>query len=377
MTIPDTTIINLKAWLEHAQSWLHEDGSQEILQRPHHQLLDMMSKAMKENHANQVWDLMNEVERLALHMTDTREQGEVFIRCAKMAADLENLKDALRLFQAAESKYKSYPHQRAVALWMIGCIHWVSHQKVDGISSWQDAISLFKDRQLNVQVDATKAKWYLDKIPQLEDYLEQAINSNGLPPYDTTPASASTSAQKPTTNPGNNSEEKDTLRWMSCRISESIPAGGFGPTGFDATSTDVLEISEVRINSEPYSVHSVHRTSMHHNAVNIVSPSEYTTAHVTGTSMNAAQPVPIDDGDYILVHLQNNAGDNDIVVAGIFGQDNRATVKRIKRGNGKIKLIPESNDPSHYELDWEKEFNELDGEFRIVGVVEAVFKKKK
>jgi SOS-response transcriptional repressor LexA len=77
-----------------------------------------------------------------------------------------------------------------------------------------------------------------------------------------------------------------------------------------------------------------------------------------------------------LVHSQDDADDNEIVVAGIFGQDDRATVKRLKHRNGKYQLIPESNDPHHYELDWEKEFNKLDGEFKIVGVVEAVFKKK-
>lgn len=104
MAIPDLTITNLKTWLEQAQTWLREDGSPDSLQRPHRQLLEMMSQAREENRASRVWELINEMEKLTLRMTDIREQGEVFIRCAKMAADLENLRDALRLFQAAESK---------------------------------------------------------------------------------------------------------------------------------------------------------------------------------------------------------------------------------------------------------------------------------
>jgi hypothetical protein len=372
MTIPDPTIINLKTWLDQTQSWLYEDGSADALQRPHRQLLDLMSAARNDNRASQVWELISEMERLALHMTDTREQGEVFIRCAKMAADLENLKDALRLFQAAESKYKSYRHQRAVALWMVGCIHWFFRQKVEGISTWQAAISLFKERQLSVQIDFIKAKWYITKLPELETYLERAIASDELPTYNLDSAPTSESASVPLADP----EEHDLLRWVSCRISESVPAGGFGPTGFDPEPVGFLEITEVLIEDEPYLVHSIQRTSTRRNAVNIISPSDYMTIHVRGTSMNAARPVPIDDGDYILVHSQNRAEDNEIVVAGIFGRDDLATVKRMRHRNGKILLIPESNDPSHYELDWEKEFNELDGEFKIVGVVEAVFKKK-
>ena len=124
MVVSDPTITSLKTWLNHAQAWLHEDASQEALQPPHRQMLDMMSQAMEENHVSRVWILMNEIETLTLHMTNTRELGEVFIRCAKIASDLENLKDALRLLLAAESKYKAYPHQHAVALWMVGCIHW-------------------------------------------------------------------------------------------------------------------------------------------------------------------------------------------------------------------------------------------------------------
>lgn len=65
-----------------------------------------------------------------------------------------------------------------------------------------------------------------------------------------------------------------------------------------------------------------------------------------------------------------------LFVGAIFGQDERAKLKRLKGRNGKIRLIPESYDPSKYEPDWKKEFNELDDEFRIVGVVEAVFKKR-
>jgi hypothetical protein len=375
MAIPDTTIITLKTWLEQAQTWLREDGSSDALQPPHRQLLGMMSQAREENRASRVWDLINEMEKLALHMTDTREQGEVFVRCAKMAADLENLKDALRLLQAAESKYKAYPHQRAVTLWMIGCIHWLSRQKVEGISNWQDAISLFKERKLNVQVDSDKAKWYVAKLPEFEKYLETAITNEGLPPYNLDPIAASAPSQGTVSHPPDSLEE-DSLRWLSCRISESVPAGGFGPIGYDPEPLGFLEISEVLIENEPYLVHSIRRMSTRRNAVNISSQSQYITVHVNGTSMNAARPVPIDDGDYILVQSQNNADDNEIVVAGIFGQDKRATVKRMKCNNGKIRLIPESYDPSHYELDWEKEFNELDGQFQIIGVVEAVFKKK-
>ena len=375
MTTPENTIINLKIWLEQTQTWLRADGSPDPVQRPHRQLLEMMARARDENRASGVWEMIDEMEKLALRMNDIREQGEVFVRCAKVAGDLENLRDALRLFQAAESKYKSYPHQRAVALWMVGCIHWYSRQKVDAISTWQEAISLFKDRQLSVQVDANKARWYADKLPLLERSLEEAIRSSELPEYDmnSSPGANSSTETKPAAK--NSLDESDFLRWLFCRVSESIPAGGFGPIGYDPSPKGFLEISEVLIEGEPYLVRSIRQKSIQRNPVNIGN-SQYMTVHVTGTSMNAAKPVPINDGDYILVRSQDTAEDNEIVVAGIVGQDERATIKRLKRRNGKIRLVPETTDPKNAEIDWEKEFSDLDGSFTIFGVVIAVLKKK-
>ena len=370
MRTSNDKILKLKNWFDQNHLWLHTDGSPNTLQLHHKQLLDLMIVAKNENHSSRVWELIEELEKLTLRMTDIREQGEVFLGCAKMAADLENLKDALRLCQAAESKYKSYPHQHAVALWMIGCIHWNTHQIVDAISAWQEAISLFKDRKLSVQVDAVKAKWYIDIVPRLENYLKLAIDSEGLPPYDQAP--------DPTADPKKehqkNTEERDSLRWLACAISDSVSAGGFGPAGFDPSPLGHLEITEVVIAGELHNIFSTKRSSLRSNSVNISSPLEYRTVRVKGTSMNAARPVPINDGDYILVHLQNKPADNDIVVAGIFEFDTLATVKRCRYRNNKIQLIPESTDRVHYEIDWEKE---LSGhELNIVGIVDAVFKKK-
>jgi len=377
MVNSNNTIPNLKTWMEQALSWLHADDSQqEVLQKPHRQLLDMMTTARNANRTNEVWEVIDELERLAISMSPP-EQGEVLIRCAVMAADLENLKDALRLLQGAENKYKTSPHQNAVALWMIGCIQWMARQKVEGISKWQSAISMFRDRKLNAQVDARKSQWYADKLPELEEYLAEAIRIGELPPFKL-PAEGVAATEDAEDEPPFEASffEGDSLRWVSCQVSESVPAGGFGPTGFDPNPLGFLEISEVLIEDEPYEVFSVHRPSIRHNTVDISSQSRYHTVHITGTSMNAAKPISIDPGDYVLIVSQPAVEDNEIVVAGFLGQNERSSVKRLRRRNGRIQLMPESTDPSNYELDWEKEFDELDDEFRIIGVVEAVLKKK-
>lgn len=369
------TIAQLKTWFEQALNWLHANGTANALQRSNQQLLNLMEEAQNENKPNRVWELIEELEELTLRMTDSSEQGEIFLRCAKTAGDLENLKDALRLCQAAESKYQTYNHPHAVSLWMIGCIHWTTHQKVKAISSWQESITFFKRQQDSLQIDVERVKWYDNMIPKLESYLEGAIESGELPTFEETPASDSAQPASPKQKTSPVDEVADTLKLMAYAVNTgSVPAGGFRPISSDPDHVGFLEVTEVLIENEPHRVYSTKRTHLSQHPVNISPAQEYKIIRVRGTSMNAAQPTPINDGDYILVRIQETARENDIVVAGIFTIDTEATVKRLRYRNAKIQLIAESSDISDLqksELEQEVARNEVN----ILGVVEAVFKK--
>ena len=380
MTTTDTPFLNLKDWLDQTLPWLRADGLPNVLQNPHTQLLEIMRKAQRENRANEIWDLINKLEELANRAGDTREKGEILINCAKIAADLENLKSALYYFQGAEGKYKGFPHQHAVVLWMMGCVHWIMNEKVDGITAWQNAIVQFEERRSNAQVDSQITRWYDERLDRMKQALATAIDKGQLPICNLStaldpapPADVDADAEA---DDDRSFFDGDSLRWVSCQVSESVPAGGFGPTGFDPDPLGFLEISEVLIEDEPYQVFSVQRPSPRRNIVDISSLYRYQTVYVTGTSMNAAKPIPIVEGDFVLIQAQPDVDDNEIVVAGITGYDERATIKRLKRRNGKIRLVPETTDPKNSEIDWDKEFSELDEDFKIIGTVIAIFKKK-
>lgn len=379
MTTSDTTFLYLKDWFEQTLPWLHDDGLPDVLQNPHAQLLEMMWKAKKENRASEIWDLINKLEELANRTGDTREKGEILLNCAKIAADLENLKSALYYFQGAEGKYKGFPHQHAVVLWMMGCVHWALNANVDGITAWQSAITLFRERRSNPQVASGMADWYDERVDRMQKALAKAIEARELPSCNLStppdPAQPEDVGADEESDADRTFFEGDTLRWVSCQVSESIPAGGFGPTGFDPNPLGFLEISQVVIDDELYDVLSIRRPYIRRNLVDIGWQSRYHIVCVSGTSMNAASPVPILDGDFVLIRVQPDAQDNEIVVAGVMGRDSRATVKRLRRRNGKIRLVPETTDPKNSEIDWEKEYDEFDEELQIIGVVEAVFKK--
>jgi repressor LexA len=70
--------------------------------------------------------------------------------------------------------------------------------------------------------------------------------------------------------------------------------------------------------------------------------------HVRGDSMIGAG---IFDGDVVVVRRQDNAADGDIVAALLPGPaEDEATVKRLKRDNGRVMLIPENPALTPFEM---------------------------
>jgi repressor LexA len=83
---------------------------------------------------------------------------------------------------------------------------------------------------------------------------------------------------------------------------------------------------------------------------------------VEGDSM---QDAGIFDGDYVLVSRQDNADDNDVVVALV---DDEATVKRLRRGGSSVVLEPANAAYEPIQVP-------ADRDFRVVGKVVGLYRK--
>jgi repressor LexA len=88
---------------------------------------------------------------------------------------------------------------------------------------------------------------------------------------------------------------------------------------------------------------------------------------VRGNSMDRAvvEGERIENGDLVLVRQEATAEPGTVVVALIDGE---VTIKRFAQGPGYCVLRPDSTDPSYQPII-------LDGDFRVQGVVQRVFKK--
>ena len=99
--------------------------------------------------------------------------------------------------------------------------------------------------------------------------------------------------------------------------------------------------------------------------INFSAGERYVVVKVRGDSMNK---VNIDDGDFVLVVMQDTAENGDIVVAEFNNGDFGTTLKRYHIQNRQITLSPESSNSDH------QAFATTKSDLKILGIAVAVFK---
>jgi SOS-response transcriptional repressor LexA len=169
----------------------------------------------------------------------------------------------------------------------------------------------------------------------------------------------------------------DSLRVDSFRfypVYEKIPAGGFGPVGYEAHPIGRAEIAQILVEGQP---HYIIRLPSARSFRGL--GEEYVLVRAYGDSMNL---VGINDGDYVLVYCPPTgvgfngditalAHDGDIVVAQIVTAiESEATIKRFRWKADKVILEPCSNNPIHKP----RVFTESSEGFHIRAIALAVLK---
>ncbi len=160
----------------------------------------------------------------------------------------------------------------------------------------------------------------------------------------------------------------EAQRLSSLRLPIKRETRGGWPNVFDTSQKNLgyVEIFQVGINDRIYYVAGL---GLPIEQQIIDESHNYAIVKVVGNSMNRAG---INNGDYTLIRLQNNANNGDIVIAEILGVDTSATIKRLVMHDDKIILKPESTNADFVE--YEHRVSTLDEGFRILGIAIVAFK---
>ncbi len=128
---------------------------------------------------------------------------------------------------------------------------------------------------------------------------------------------------------------------------ESVQSDQGEPQGIEACVTSVI------IDGVEHRIHSLRRDDLE---VHLFGNRRYAVARVRGPSMNKAQPVPIEENDYVLVELVDNPAhpllqelQNKIVIVKKNPEDEAGALKRLKLSEDGWVLCSEtdSDDPEH------------------------------
>ncbi len=292
---------------------------------------------------------------------------------------LNRYEEAVTLLERAESGFQPQDHFVAVTLWMKGC---VSIELTEGqqmaFTAWSECLDVFQ-RRLGMAIGEDHERWYQHRVETVRAALDtlQAEPSPPPPPGESSEEGNGWAPEFPAQPPPNTEkkplrEPREDPQLQLFRVVEEVPAGGFGPVGFQPFTIGEVNVKEVWIDDVPHRMVNLQGNS---NLIFLRS-SQYVVARVTGDSMNKPDPrlqrEGIDRGDYVLVRLQETAENGDIIAAEIDGVDDRATLKRlrIEDGGRRIILMPNSTNPDHDPY----EFDALNEGFRVRGVALVVFK---
>jgi SOS-response transcriptional repressor LexA len=126
----------------------------------------------------------------------------------------------------------------------------------------------------------------------------------------------------------------------------------------------MIDVEALEIQSQFYNIFEVKGRQ----EVRMKPSSRYFLAKADGNSMNIADPVSIQNGDYVLLESTQSAGPRDIVAAVVFDPAGleTATLKRYRVENGRQVLRSES--------ETENIVLKMSGKDYIQGVVVAVLK---
>jgi tetratricopeptide (TPR) repeat protein len=386
----------VKIWIasdiETARKKLNDCGGS-YLHNPIYSYVLRMREAVKQDPAN-AWIPLDRVYSMSRKTTDDLEAGEMLVECGWVLYQMQNRERALRLFQEANQRYNSYNHQIAVVYWMIGFVYWELNQQSKALAAWSKSVSRFeKLASQRITQSGSDTKWYQEVLARLNASIEYAVEHEkstqelaAAPTKPvthvaaTSPTQPSSLSTKPVKKPVSGRVNKPTERVASraeaqpvttytgdlleaLPVIAEIPAGPWKQTRGDRNIIGQVTIDQVLIDNQPHFVKNLRGGHV----ISLASIERHVVIKITGDSMNAAQPTPIEDGDYVLLRRQNTAQAGDIVVAKIFDVTSRGPLTTIKRFiiDGHPLLKAESTDPT---------YGKLDEEFKIDGLAIAVFK---
>ena len=353
-------------WVELAYTdwfqWLRIQRKKTYLRDSTCNIIERMRTATKNSEREEeAWNTLERLKRLAEKFKSLddnhgaeeyiHESSEIYLECALAAYQMNDLQEAMLLLRTPIGEFPNHSLHKAISYWMFGCVQWQFQAHLeDALASRENSLQIVKD----VESDKRNDLAFVKKCLEIRERMTEAIqfaSINIFPPPVTRKAKPSKAAPK-----------RASGRLATFPVYGPIAAGP--PSWIPPDPDEFAEVASVNLNDKQYYFHSLRNEQ----TINLHSGRTYFLLQVRGDSMNQAKPIPIEDGDYVLMVKQEAAENGDIVAVEIIREDEVATLKRYRFKDGRHILEPESDNPDlppHISMD---------KDFYIRGIVLAVLK---
>jgi hypothetical protein len=366
-------------------------------------LVTSIKRALAKRDLGKAREKIQKVLELRKTLNDPLEQGEITVVCAMAHYEMYDRITVLDLLKEALHYYGRYQHHSTVVQWMLGaCYVETTGNRDKGFQEWTRCIASFRELS-RCSMIPENAQFYnrlvemierdLADLESEEDVQGVSSSAGGYPggagankpgsngtwqpqfPQEEVPGDPSFKPAAPPIIPAREGgQEEDWHRFARLNlfpVVEKIPAGGFGPAGHRPYVIGEAQVDTVEINGQHYRMIALRGLGK---AFTLRS-SGYLVVKISSDSMNKPESnlqECIDPGDYVLVHLQEEANDGDLVAAEIEGGDKTAILRRLRiydNGNRYV-LEPSSINKIHVPIS----FTRYQSGLRIHGVVVVIFK---
>jgi hypothetical protein len=392
---------------ETAYSWLNTFNSS-CLGEGTRQFVSQLSENLRQERHARLRTLADQLLVLAGEVAYEDEQAECLVVCARVRYRLNDLSGADETLRRAADLYRSnrMTHQSAVVDWLRGWVLWNmpgEEQYLPGLALMEKGTNLFQLlHAVHIAVDRRRRLWYSAKIEAMRHSIQEQMRMldlrgaeppGSVPPEppaqawqqeyppeaesaapragDVAPA-ASTSPAAPPEEPGPIPVDMSGNFLFSLRtfeVRDWIWAGDPKTMNTVEEPLGHLELDRVLFDGQAYQIKPLKKNGNIINLTGYLNNGQRLVAlKIKGDSMNRATPHPIQDGDFVLVVMQDHGRDGDIVIAGVRGFDQEATIKRLRVRGRWVELVPETDNPAHEVRRYQK-----GDAFVILGVALAVF----
>lgn len=356
---------NCDQWIDLAYGdwlrWLRKQKKKTFMRESTRNIVDKMFRAVDNRNEEEASQTSERLRRFADTFNGVSEgfgvdeylyeSSEIYLECALASYRMNDLQDALALMKIPIGGFPNHTLHKAISYWVCGCVQWQFQAHVENaLISWEKSLQIVKDAEAESRNDLSFVKKCLEIQERMTEAIRFASSNMFAPPV-----------SRRTKNANTDSKGRSARLWNFPYFGD-IPAGQ--PAWVSPEPEAYSEVEAIILNDAQYNFYSLRNELI----INLPIGKMHFLLRAKGDSMNTSSPIPIKDGDLVLLRQQDAAESGEIVAVEIVGVDEVATLKRYRYKDRKHWLEPESDNP-----DLPPHFS-ITKDFYIRGVALAVLK---